>query len=65
MLQNRWRSKVLWTGITAAIIQLVGNLGLYATIGLTEAKLVAIVNTILFILEATAVINDPTNKTNF
>lgn len=65
MEQNRWKSKVTWAGLTATLLILFGQLGLYDTLGITQEWLHTVVDLVLSLLVAFGVLNNPTDKENF
>ena len=64
-MQNRWKSKVVWAAIAATFLTLLGNLGLYDTLGITQEPLQHFVDALLAVLAAFGVLNNPTDKENF
>ena len=65
MNQNRWKSKVTWAGIAATLILLLGQLGLYDTLGITADWAQTVVDLVLSLLVAFGVLNNPTDSENF
>ena len=63
--QSRWKSKVVWAAILATMLTLLGNLGLYEAIGITQEPLQNVVDAVLALLVAFGVLNNPTDKNNF
>lgn len=62
MEQNRLRSKVLWVSVTALIVGLIGDWGLYSIIGIEQELIQKTITGIITIAGLFGVINDPTNK---
>lgn len=62
---NRWKSKIVWSSSFALILIILGSLGLYEKIGITEDKAKAIADSVLVLLGIFGVINDPTNSKGF
>ena len=65
MIQSRWKSKVTWAAIAATILTLLGNLGLYDTLGITQEPLQHLVDALLTLLAAFGVLNNPTDAEHF
>lgn len=65
MEQNRWKSKVVWAGILSTLMMLMGNLGLYETLGITEEWLKTVIDLTLSLLTAFGVLNNPTAEGHF
>ncbi len=65
MAQSRWKSKVVWASILATVLTLLGNLGLYEAIGVTQEPLQHVVDAILALLVAFGVLNNPTDARHF
>jgi uncharacterized membrane protein len=65
MEQSRWKSKVVWAAIAATVLTLLGNLGLYEAIGITQEPLQNVVDAVLALLTAFGVLNNPTNAERF
>lgn len=65
MNQNRWKSKVTWAGIAATLILLLGQVGLYDTLGITPEWAQTVVDLVLSLLVAFGVLNNPTDSENF
>ena len=65
MTQSRWKSKVVWASILATILTLLGNLGLYEAVGITQAPLQHVVDAVLALLVAFGVLNNPTDSQHF
>lgn len=64
-VQNRLKSKVVWTSVTATILMLIGHLGLYKKIGITESSLQILIDGILNILVLFGILNNPSDSTKF
>lgn len=65
IIGNRWKSKVVWTSSFSLLLIILGSLGLYEKIGITEDKAKAIADSVLVLLGIFGVINDPTNSKGF
>jgi uncharacterized membrane protein len=65
MKQNRWNSKIVWMSITAVLVLLMNNYGLWGFIGMEETVFTELVNIILGILVMVGVLNNPTDKQEF
>jgi uncharacterized membrane protein len=65
MTQNRLRSKPAWIAIAALIGFILGNYGLYDTIGLTDESYKVLVDLILAVAAAVGVWNNPTDAENW
>jgi uncharacterized membrane protein len=63
--QKRIRSKVVWGAVAALVLILIGNLGLYEKIGITQKEISLIIDAILSILVMFGILNNPTDKQNF
>jgi len=61
-MQNRWTSKILWTGIASLVIAFLLNNGVI-DVGLSDTMTSGI-DTILTILGLIGVVNNPTDSTN-
>jgi uncharacterized membrane protein len=64
-MQNRFKSKVVWLAITSTLLTLFGHLGLYETLGITPEWAQGVVDSVLAILVAFGVLNNPTDKESF
>jgi len=64
-IQNRLKSKVVWMSIATSILLIIGNLGLYKKIGITEDATRAIVNSILEMLTVVGILNNPKDSEKF
>lgn len=64
-MQNRWKSKVTWAGIAATVLMLLGQLGLYDAVGITQEWTQTVVELVLSLLVAFGVLNNPTDADNF
>lgn len=64
-MQSRWKSKVVWASILATLLTLMGNLGLYEAIGITQEPLQNVVDAVLALLVAFGVLNNPTDPQHF
>lgn len=62
---NRWKSKIVWSSSFALILIILGSLGLYEKIGITEERMKTIIDSILSILVIFGVLNNPTDSENF
>lgn len=62
MTQNRLKSKVLWIGLTSALLLLLGEWGLYEMIGIKQEVIQHTIDFILLCLTGFGVINSPDNK---
>ncbi len=65
MEQNRWKSKVTWAGLSATLLLLAGQLGLYDALNITQSWAQTVVDLILSLLVAFGVLNNPTNPEGF
>ena len=65
MTQSRWKSKVVWASIFATILTLLGNLGLYEAIGITQEPFQHVIDAVLALLVAFGVLNNPTDPQHF
>jgi uncharacterized membrane protein len=65
MDQNRWKSKVTWAGLAATMLMLLGQLGLYDALNITQSWAQTVVDLILSLLVAFGVLNNPTNPEGF
>lgn len=64
-MQNRWKSKWVWASITATFLTLLGNLGLYDAIGISQEPLQYLIDAVLTLLVAFGVLNNPTDAEHF
>lgn len=64
-MQNRWKSKVVWASVLATVLTLLGNLGLYEKIGITQAPIQQAVDAVLALLVALGILNNPTDQEHF
>lgn len=62
---NRWKSKIVWSSSFALILIILGSLGLYEKIGITEDKLKTVVDSILSLLVVLGILNNPTTTEKF
>ena len=65
MTQERLRSKVLWVGVIALVMLIMGNYGLYDAIGMTSDTFKAMADLVLGILITMGVINNPKDGENW
>ncbi len=65
MKQCRWKSKIVWTTITALLVMVGGNLGLWDAIGVTGESFQTAVDLVLSALVAVGILNNPTDCENF
>lgn len=65
MNQSRLKSKVVWLSIAVMILQLIGHLGVYEKIGVTEDTLKVAIDGVLNILVLFGILNNPTNSEGF
>lgn len=63
-MQERLKSKVLWIGLTSALLLLLGEWGLYETIGIKQELFQHTIDFVLLVLTGFGVINNPTDKEN-
>lgn len=61
-LQSRLKSKVLWVGLTSALLLLLGEWGLYETIGIKQDLIQHTMDFVFLCLTGFGVINSPDNK---
>ena len=62
---NRWKSKIVWSSSFALILIILGSLGLYEKLGITEDKLKTVVDSILSLLVVLGILNNPTTTEKF
>jgi uncharacterized membrane protein len=62
MTQNRYRSPVLWAAVAAQIISVIGLVGGWDAIGVSDSVVKGVVTAVLEILTLVGILNDPTNK---
>ena len=60
--QNRFKSKVFWTGIVSIILLIGGNYGLWDVIGMTSETFQTLANLVFGVLGAIGVLNNPTDS---
>jgi uncharacterized membrane protein len=65
MLQNRFKSPVVWTSLFALILFILKNYGLLAPLGLTENSFNELTNLIILVLVGFGILNNPTNGGEF
>lgn len=65
MTQSRLRSKVVWASILGIILSMLGNLGLYKAMGITQEPVQHVVDAVLALLAAFGVLNNPTDAKHF
>lgn len=65
MTQSRWKSKVTWAGIAATLLILLGQVGLYDVMGITQEWAQTVVDMVLSLLVAFGVLNNPTDAEHF
>ena len=63
-MQNRLKSKVLWVTLSSALLLLLGEWGLYETIGIKQDTIQKSIDFVLLCLTSFGIINNPTNKEN-
>jgi len=59
---NRWQSKIVWTSTFSLLLIILGTLGLYEKIGVTEDKLKTVIDSILSILVVLGILNNPSKE---
>jgi uncharacterized membrane protein len=59
---NRWKSKVVWMSIASLFFIVMGNLGLYKKIGITEDVFKSTVDSVLSVLVVLGILNNPTTE---
>ena len=64
-MQSRWKSKVVWAAILATVLSLLGNLGLYEALGISQEPLQHMIDAVLTLLVAFGVLNNPTDAEHF
>ncbi len=62
MVQNRWRSKVLWAAIIAQLLAIGQLTGIWAAIGLNPGQIGDVLAAILQLLVIVGIINNPTDE---
>ena len=60
-MQNRWKSKVLWSAIVAQVLVIGKLFGLWQAIGVEESAVSDAAAAVLQLLVIVGVVNDPTN----
>jgi uncharacterized membrane protein len=65
MVQNRWKSPIVWTGITGLILLILNSFNLLPRLGLTEQTFNVIVESIISVLILIGILNNPTDSKNF
>lgn len=61
-VQSRLKSKVLWASLASALLLLLGEWGLYETIGIKQEVIQHTIDFALLCLTGFGVINSPDNK---
>jgi uncharacterized membrane protein len=64
MIQNRWKSPVLWTSLAALLYFLLKTFGLLEWIGISKDDFDELTSLIIAVLAAFGVINNPTDSQN-
>lgn len=64
-MQNRWKSKIVWTTLIALVVLLGSNYGLWDAIGMNSETFQAAANLVLTALIALGIINNPTDSENY
>jgi uncharacterized membrane protein len=59
---NRWKSKMVWTSIFSLLFIIMGNLGLYKRIGITEDTLKTTIDSVLSIFVVLGILNNPSTE---
>lgn len=59
---KRYKSKTVWTSTLSLVLIILGNLGLYKKIGITQENMKIIVDSGLSILVILGILNDPTKE---
>ena len=57
---NRWKNYGLWVAVVSLLGLILGNYGLYTTLGLTSESFKAIADAILSILVMAGILSNPT-----
>ena len=65
MIQNRFKSKVLWAAIVAQLIALGQLTGLFAQIGVDAGTVGDVAAGVLQLLVLFGILNNPADKSNF
>lgn len=65
MVQNRWKSPVVWVGIGGLILLILNSFNLLPRLGLTEQTFNAIVESIISVLILIGILNNPTDSKYF
>lgn len=65
MKQNRFKSPVVWTTVTGAVIVLLGQWGLWDFVGIKPELIQNTIVTIILTLISFGILNNPTNKEEF
>lgn len=60
--QSRWRSKYTWLAISAQLLTILGLMGVYERVGLSQDSLKVAITSILEFLVIIGIINNPTVK---
>ena len=63
--QNRWRSYVLWAAIISQVAVIIGLVGGWQYIGLTDTLFKAVATAVLELFSIVGIVNNPTDKTNW
>jgi uncharacterized membrane protein len=65
MTQNRFRSPVLWAAVAAQIISIIGLVGGWDAIGVSDSVVKSVVTAVLEILTLIGILNNPTDGTKW
>lgn len=60
--QSRWRSKYTWTAIIAQLLVILGLMGVYDRIGISQESIQTAITAVLEFLVILGIVNNPTVK---
>ena len=63
--QSRWSSRAAWAALLGLLGVILGNYGLYDSLGITNQTWQILVDGLLGVLVAIGVLNNPTDPNNF
>lgn len=64
-IQNRLKSRVVWSTLAAAALMVAGEIGLYEKIGIEKQSIQSIIDFVLLACTSFGILNDPTNAKSF
>lgn len=64
-IQNRLKSKVVWSTLAATALMIAGEIGLYEKIGIEKQSIQSVIDFVLLAFTTFGIFNDPTSTESF